>query len=285
MNENGERVKTSLSAISAQKRSRDSSHYCVFGVAWLLFFHYDVIMENIVETVRKTLKSEASEAVRESSKRFFKKPVKTYGVKSGEVRKIAKMHFAEVKHLPKVQIFDLCEILMQSGFLEEFSIACVWASSTHKELQPKDWKTIDRWIDSYITNWAACDVFCCGGLGKGGTVGTFLEMYPQYLKKLPTWAKSKNLWKRRAAAVSLVGPARKGLFHDTVFDIAEILLLDAEDMVQKGYGWMLKEAANFDERTVFQFVTKHKSAMPRTALRYAIEKMPKNLKEQAMKKY
>ena len=109
-------------------------------------------------------------------------------------------------------------------------------------------------------------------------------MYPQYVKKLKTWAKSKNLWKRRASAVSLITLAKKGIFHEEVFAIAEILLLDSEDMVQKGYGWMLKETSNADEQAVFQFVMKHKAVMPRTALRYAIEKMPKELKELAMKK-
>jgi 3-methyladenine DNA glycosylase AlkD len=110
-----------------------------------------------------------------------------------------------------------------------------------------------------------------------------LEKYPQYLPKLRTWARSKNLWKRRASAVSLVIPAKKGLPHEDVFFLAEILLLDSENTVQKGYGWILKEAGHFDQQPVFLFVMKHKAAMPRTALRYAIEKMPKSLKERAMK--
>ena len=240
-------------------------------------------MKNIIGTIRKTLKAEAVESVRISSQRFFKEAVKVYGLKTADVRKIAKTYFADVKDLPKEQIWSIGETLMQSGYLEEFSIACVWVSHTHKDLKPQDWTTIDRWVDSYITNWATCDVFCCGGMGKGGTVATFLKMYPKYLPKLRTWAKSNNLWKRRAAAVSLVGPAKKGLFHEDVFALAETLLLDLEDMVQKGYGWLLKEAGNFDEQAVFQFVMKHKAVMPRTALRYAIEKMPKCLKEQAMK--
>jgi 3-methyladenine DNA glycosylase AlkD len=84
--------------------------------------------------------------------------------------------------------------------------------------------------------------------------------------------------------VSLVGHAKQGQFHENVFEIAEILLLDSEDMAQKGYGWMLKEASNFDQQAVFQFVMEHKASMPRTALRYAIEKIPKDLKEKAMKK-
>jgi len=235
---------------------------------------------NVIETVRKTLKTEGCESARISGQRFFKEgqTVKLHGVQSAGVRKIAKTTFAEVKDLAKEELFVLCEPLWQSGYLEEASIACEWVYRTHKNFKPKDWTVFDRWIDTYITNWATCDIFC------NHTVGTFLEMYPQYVKKLPVWAKSKNLWKRRASAVSLIIPARKGLFHEEIFELAEILLLDPEDMVQKGYGWMLKSAGDFDTQAVFQFVVKHKSVMPRTALRYAIEKMPKSLKEQAMKK-
>ena len=235
-------------------------------------------MSTIFETVRKTLKAQGNVAVRESSKRFFKEgqKVKFYGVKSAQVRQIAKTYFGEVKVLPKEEVFLLAESFLQTGYFEEMSIACEWVHQLHKDFKPKDWTIFDHWIEAHIKNWATCDAFC------NHTVGTFLEMYPQYVKKLPGWAKSKNLWKRRAAAVSLVIPARKGLFHEVVFGLAEILLLDSEDMVQKGYGWMLKEASHADQQAVFDFVMKHKAVMPRTALRYAIEKMPKELKERAM---
>jgi len=68
-----------------------------------------------------------------------------------------------------------------------------------------------------------------------------------------------------------------------VLKIAEILLKDKEDLVQKGYGWMLKEASNNFQKEVFDFVIKRKDEMPRTALRYAIEKMPAPLKKKAMR--
>ena len=235
---------------------------------------------NVLETIRQTLKMEGLESVRISGQRFFKEnqAVRFHGVKSARVRQIAKTYFAEVRDLPKEQLFALCESLLQTGYLEESSIACDWVKRFHTQFKPKDWTIFERWIDAYIANWASCDTFC------NHTVGTFLEMYPQYVSRLRTWAKSKNLWKRRAAAVSLIIPARKGLFHENVFELAEILLLDSEDMVQKGYGWMLKEAGNSDQQAVFQFVMKHRRVMPRTALRYAIEKMPKSLKERAMKK-
>jgi 3-methyladenine DNA glycosylase AlkD len=89
---------------------------------------------------------------------------------------------------------------------------------------------------------------------------------------------------KRAAAVSLIIPAKKGLFLKEIFTISDRLLTDKDDMVQKGYGWMLKEASQMHQDEVYQYVLKHCEDMPRTALRYAIEKMPPELKSEAMKK-
>jgi len=104
------------------------------------------------------------------------------------------------------------------------------------------------------------------------------------LNELKKWAKSPNRWVKRASAVTLIIPARKGMFLKDIFEIADILLLDKDDMVQKGYGWMLKAASQFSEKEIFKYVMSKKAVMPRTALRYAIEKMPGELKTEAMKK-
>jgi len=89
---------------------------------------------------------------------------------------------------------------------------------------------------------------------------------------------------KRAAAVSLIIPARKGLFLNDIFEIADILMMDADDLVQKGYGWMLKAASEAHRDEVFEYVMKYKQVMPRTAFRYALEKMPKDMRDMAMKK-
>jgi len=121
--------------------------------------------------------------------------------------------------------------------------------------------------------------------------------YPNFITQLIEWAKSPNRWVKRGAAVTLIIPARKGLFLNEVIEIANILLLDTDDMVQKGYGWMLKATSmsetfvkGNDEvkqkhlETVYNFVIQNRAVMPRTALRYAIEKMPETMKIEAMKK-
>ena len=62
------------------------------------------------------------------------------------------------------------------------------------------------------------------------------------------------------------------------------MLVDTEDLVQKGYGWMLKVASKTHQEEVFEYVIRNREVMPRTAFRYAIEKMPEELRRQAMSK-
>ena len=162
--------------------------------------------------------------------------------------------------------------------MEESFIACNWAYSIHKRYQPQDFLVFERWVSTYLSNWASCDTLC------NHTIGTFLVMFPEFLPELRKWAKSSNRWKKRAAAVSLIIPARNGKFLEEIINLADIMLLDSDDMVQKGYGWMLKAASQAHEKDVFEYVIKNKAKMPRTALRYAIEKMAVELKAQAMAK-
>jgi 3-methyladenine DNA glycosylase AlkD len=232
----------------------------------------------ILNIIRKDLTQNADEQTKESGLTFFKEAVKLYGVKSAVVGKIAKEHFKAVKHLEKAEIFNLCDELWQSGYMEESFIACNWSYFVHKDFTPKDFCVFEKWVTTYVGNWASCDTLC------NHTVGTLIEMYPELLPDLKQWALSDNRWTRRACAVTLIIPARHGKFLEDIFEIADTMLLDKDDMVQKGYGWMLKAASQAHQKEVFDFVMKHKAVMPRTALRYAIEKMPENLRKEAMKK-
>lgn len=84
--------------------------------------------------------------------------------------------------------------------------------------------------------------------------------------------------------VKSFGDQDMGNFLKDIFEIADTLLLDPDDLVQKGYGWMLKAASRTHQKEIFDYIIKKKTIMPRTALRYAIEKMPKELKIKAMGK-
>jgi 3-methyladenine DNA glycosylase AlkD len=101
---------------------------------------------------------------------------------------------------------------------------------------------------------------------------------------LKSWAKCENRWLKRAAAVSLIIPAKKGSFLPDIFEICTVLLPVEDDVVQKGYGWLLKEASRRHRKEVMDYVLKNRTIMPRTALRYAIELMPKELRTEVMRK-
>jgi 3-methyladenine DNA glycosylase AlkD len=235
-------------------------------------------MSKIVEDIREDLIKNSDEKTRISGERYFKEPVKLHGLKSAVTERIGKEYFNKLKGKEKSEIFDLCEELWQSGYLEESGIACNWSYYIHKLYEAGDIKVFERWVTDYVSNWATCDTLC------NHTVGTLIEMYPVKIADLKRWAKSSNRWMKRASAVTLIIPARKGLFLKDIFEIAGILLLDTDDMVQKGYGWMLKAASEAHQKEVFDYVFKNKAIMPRTSLRYAIEKMPKELKTKAMAK-
>ncbi len=235
-------------------------------------------MNLILERLRQELKDSVDAKTQSTAQNFFKEKIKSYGVKVPTVNKISKEFFNELKGKSKPEIFELCNELWLSGYMEESFVACNWSYAVHKNYEECDFKIFECWVQNYVDNWASCDTLC------NHTIGEFLEMYPQYISRLKEWAKSENRWTRRAAAVSLIIPARKGLFLPEIFEIANTLLNDKDDLVQKGYGWMLKAASEVYRREIFEFVIEHKSTMPRTALRYAIEKMPPEMRTEAMKK-
>jgi 3-methyladenine DNA glycosylase AlkD len=213
---------------------------------------------SLIPKIRQDLEKNIDDKTRSTTQHFFKEKIRFYGVKTAIVSKIGKEYYKLIKDRKKEEIFKLCDELWQSGYIEESIIACNWSY--------------------YINNWASCDTLCNHSLGE------FLEKFPEFITELKGWAKSQNRWMRRASAVSLILPARKGKFLKDIFEISDILLTDKDDLVQKGYGWMLKAASQAHQKEVFEYVVEKKNMMPRTALRYAIEKMPQDLKKTAMEK-
>ena len=240
--------------------------------------YYIYLMKTTIEQVCQALEENIDEKTRLNAQSFFKEKILYHGVKIPMVNKISKEFYQSIKKLPKNEIFALCEELWKSGYSEESYIACNWSYYIHERYEPEDFSVFEGWVNEYVSNWASCDTLC------NHTVGTFLEMYPEYITRLKEWAHSDNRWTKRAAAVTLIIPARKGLFLNDIFEIADILFNDPDDLVQKGYGWMLKAASEAHQKEVFNYVMAKKAAMPRTSLRYAIEKMPKELKALAMAK-
>jgi len=235
-------------------------------------------MNKIIIDLRKELKKNSDPELKESSKRFFKEEIKVYGIKTSKATEISKKYYLKIKELSKKEIFEICEELFKSDYCEEAYIVANWLPKEIKRFEKKDIYIFKKWIDKYINNWAKCDSFC------NHTIGDMIIKYPELAEEVKFWSKSKNTWMKRASAVSFILPARKGNYLKEAFEISDTLLLDKEDLVQKGYGWLLKEASRKHQKEVLAYVIKNKKVMPRTALRYAIELMPRELKEKAMSK-
>lgn len=234
-------------------------------------------MHAIIKDIEKELKKYVDPVYREGSQKFFKEEMVNLGVRVGTVRKIGRELYKQIKTKSKKEVFGLAEELLQQPYEEFATIAFMWIDARKKEFTASDFSFFKKVVEKYVTNWARCDGFCTH------SVGTLLMMYPELVEKIKPWTKSKNRWMRRASAVSFIYPAKKKLFINDIFEIAERLLTDKDDMVQKGYGWMLKDASVTVPGKVSAFVMKHKRVMPRTALRYAIERFTPETKKELMK--
>jgi len=232
----------------------------------------------IIREIRKELKKHVEKKYRDGAERYVKEGIILYGVRAFTVRKMAARYFVRIKAKKKEEIFELCEELLKSDYSEEKTIAFSWAFRTKKQYAPRDFFIFEKWLKKYVTNWGQCDDFCRHAFGE------LIDQFPRFLPEVKKWTESKNRWFRRAAAVIMIYPVRKRKYLNTIFEIADRLLLDDDYLVQKGYGWMLKDASICYPQEVFNYVMKNKSKMPRTALRYAIERYSSAMKKKAMSK-
>ena len=188
---------------------------------------------------------------------------KFIGVRMGEVFALAK----EFIEMPLDEIEKLLDSTIHEARAGALSIMGKQARS--KKTPAEHLKELfDLYIRRHdrVNNWDLVD------LGALYVVGIYLIDKPRdILYKL---ARSKNIWERRTAIVGTGQLIRQGDVDDT-FKISELLLKDDQDLVHKGMGWMLRAAGESDPGKLLAFLDKHAATMPRTALRYAIEKLDK----------
>jgi 3-methyladenine DNA glycosylase AlkD len=140
----------------------------------------------------------------------------------------------------------------------------------HKEKREEIYKFYLKNI-KYINNWDLVDLSC------HKIVGDYLkDKDKSILYKL---AKSNNLWERRIAIISTARFIHHHNFEDTI-NISELLLKDKHDLIHKAVGWMLREMGKRDIKPLLNFLNKHYKTMPRTMLRYSIEKLPDKQRKQ-----
>jgi len=163
----------------------------------------------------------------------------------------------------------LADVLIADRFLEAKSVAIEVVARFKKSFTPSLLNRWKRWLaDGHSANWATTDAIC------GALIGPLLLRFPEQTRQMAGWSKHRNLWVRRASIVGLIPPARRGQALDRVYGTARRLHPDGEDLIQKAVGWALREAGKADIRRLERYLRANGPAIPRTTLRYAIERFP-----------
>jgi len=231
-------------------------------------------MKGILGDLRKDLNLYASSQKAEVLKRFFKTGKGQYGegdiflgAQVPDLRKIVRKYFNIS--------FDETLNLLGSKIHEERLIALLIMVEKYKRADESGKEIIFReYLGNiiYINNWDLVD------LSADKIIGSYLFEKPKDI--LYSLALSENLWERRIAVMATFNFIKRGFYEDTL-KIAKILLNDRHDLIHKAVGWMLREIGKRCSQEILeQFLLINYKQMPRTMLRYAIERLPEDLRLQ-----
>jgi 3-methyladenine DNA glycosylase AlkD len=212
--------------------------------------------------------------------KYFKETVRAFGVASPAVRAIAAELYLSIKkewHI--AQALQLCTILFPRPELEAKSIAALILVRYKKEFPVQLFGQVKKWLEqNYLDNWASVDTFC------PEVMGTLLLRYPELVNEIKTWPNHANRWVKRASIVSFLKLTKKEGFLDIIYEQAIALFPVADDLIQKANGWVLREAGKRDMQRLERFLLSHGPAMPRTTLRYAIERFAESKRKDLLLK-
>jgi len=200
--------------------------------------------------------------------RYFKEQVKLFGLSAKDLDLLVKELYRSLKpHWSVNDVIELCDILLPNPYLEAKGTAIGLLAAYKKDFEKDLFLKIEKWLSlDYCDSWAAVDGLCLYVLGE------LILKYPELKEKIKKWPHSSNRWIRRAAAVSFIKSARRGKMLDDVYEISKSLFPYNDDLVQKANGWLLREAGKADSARLESFLLRHGAAIPRTTLRYAIER-------------
>lgn len=226
--------------------------------------------------IRRQMRILGDTKVASHSQRFFRTGPGEYGegdkflgIRVPIVRKLVREH----RGAPIKSVLTL----LRSPWHEERQFAVLSLAARYKDGDElEQCEIFDAYIANlkYVNNWDLVD-------GSAHLiVGPWLESRSR--KLLYKLAGSKNLWERRVSIMSTYHFIRNKDFAETL-TLAEMLLHDDHDLIHKAVGWMLREVGNRDRPTEEKYLKKHYKEMPRTMLRYAIEKFPENKRQAFLK--
>ncbi len=232
----------------------------------------------LIEQIKKALADASSDDKAQFLQGFFKTGSGQYGegdrfigVKVPEQRKVAR-HFYQSASPDDIQA--LLQSPVHEHRLTALLILTLQFEKARNEAVQKNIVEVYLHNLPYVNNWDLVDT------SAPYILGAYLYDKPKDL--LYTFAKSGHLWKQRIAIISTFYFIKKGDYKDALA-FAKILLSHPHDLIHKATGWMLREVGNRDKDVEIDFLVRHYHTMPRTMLRYAIEKLDETTRQQFLK--
>lgn len=216
------------------------------------------------------LRENADPARAEKLQRYFKDPVDSYGVHWPPFKEWqAAFHARLAEQWTVREATEFCELMLEDRHMESRGTGFQAVALFVNEASPELLGTARRWLDEDCDNWGLVDNLA------PSVVSPLLRNHPELIPAVMSWTDSPNQWVRRAAAVAFVDLVTDDRFLDPAYEVATRLLDEREDLVQKAVGWLLREAGKVDRDRLERYLLEHGPHVPRTTLRYAVEKYPK----------
>lgn len=203
---------------------------------------------------------------------YFKRDenVRFFGVALPEVRRVARDAWLTHRRVWDVRTaIRFCDALIRRPELEAKSVGIMVLGRWRRDFPRGLFATVRRWLAAGdAASWAAVDLLAPTLLTP------LIEREPALLASLEGWTRARSLWVRRAAAVAVIPLARHGRALDVAYRVALALRDDEHDLIHKATGWLLREAGKTDMPRLERFLRRRGPRMPRTTVRYAIERFP-----------
>ena len=229
-------------------------------------------VQQAADRVRRDLKRLARPAGGFDASRYFRSAdhLAFHNVGMSTVRTLARsIHEAHREDWSLADVLAFAETLIVDRYLETKAIGISVLARYRKVFTPALLPRWKRWLaDDHASNWATTDAIC------GELIGPVIVAHPAKAPAMRAWSRHCNLWVRRASIVGLIPIARTGQALDLVYEIAKRLHADKEDLIQKAAGWALREAGKSDLVRLERYLLANGRSIPRTTLRYAIERFP-----------
>jgi 3-methyladenine DNA glycosylase AlkD len=222
----------------------------------------------IAKHIRRVLKDGGSAPHTAEVQHFFKHEVKSRGWYTAELRKVAvrfRRAIAAENGVPF--LLQVADQLFSGEVLEEKNFAVMLLEDTTGQFGPGEFKLFESWLDR-VSTWADHDALV------HYLIGPMVAADNRYLPRPLRWAKKRSTWHQRAAAVSLIHSTRQHKNFDHIQTVTGLLLSSDDDMVQKGLGWLLREAAKANREPTVAYLMTIRERTSRLVLRTACETLP-----------